>query len=181
MFWLAAPIPRAASVFVDSSLAASTDSIAATQVLCCNYCVHWSRPEVSLWKFFSPPGHYKELNSGWSRVEWTREYSALQCCFSWYCWGMFGDWVLPNRAHRVVHKIICAWVILFCIWTHSEAGASWWWLARQLLTLWSLMHNPEILVHMTYAIIPLWILSMEHLWFYKNCCISCKVHYLNCL
>lgn len=38
---------------------------------------------------------------------------------------------------RVVWKIICAWVITVCIWTCSKACASWWWLASQLLALWS--------------------------------------------
>lgn len=50
---------------------------------------------------------------------------------------MLRDWVLPNSPDRVVWKIVCAWVITVCIWTCSKAGASWWWLASQLLTLWS--------------------------------------------
>lgn len=67
-------------LFVDSSLAASRFPIAATQVICCNYCLHQSRPlyQSLLWKcfflyfffllFFS--GYYKELCLPWSRKEW---------------------------------------------------------------------------------------------------------------
>lgn len=39
-------------LFVDSSLAARRYAVAATQVMCCNYCVHQSRPQVSFVKVF---------------------------------------------------------------------------------------------------------------------------------
>lgn len=121
-------------LFVDSSLAASRYSIAATQVLCCTYCVHKSRPKVSFVKvfFFS----FCFLDTIRSFAFCGRGLNRPKCIAVHY-WGMFWDLVLPNSTDRVVWKIICAWLILFCIWSYSEAGASWWWLATQLLTLWS--------------------------------------------
>lgn len=111
-----------------------------------------------LWKCSSFLDTHKELCLWWSRAECIA-VSAVHA----YCWGMFGDWVLPNSTDRVVWKIICAWLILFCIWTHSEAGASWWWLATQLLTLWSHAQSRNSCPHYVCITAP-WIVSTEHLW-----------------
>lgn len=143
-------------LFVDSSLAASRYSIAATQVLCCNYCMHQSRPAVSFfvyvhvwkWVFLYPhSGHYKELSLWWARVECiVVSYELLR-----HVWKI--GFSLTALIDRVAWKIICAWLIGFSVYgptprlelPDGDSPHSYWHFDP--------MHDPEILVCITYVLL----------------------------
>lgn len=115
--------------------------------------------------------HLKKLCLPLSRVE--LELSALQCC-TWCCWGMFGDWVLPNSADREVWRLSVRESSLSLygptlrpVLPGGDSAHSYWHFDP--------MHNPEILVHIAYLSLH-WIFSTEHFWFLRSTAFPVNVH-----
>lgn len=106
------------------------------------------------------------------------DLNALQCC-SWYCWGMFADWVLPNSTDTV------GWCGRLS--AHESSLSVYGPTLRPELpdgdlphSYWQfdLMHNPEILVHITCVLLhwgyfPLNILLV----FLRTTAFPVKVHH----
>lgn len=149
-------------LFVDSSLAASRYSIAATQVLCCTPCVHKSRPMLSLWK--SSFGHYKDFL--FFVIEGLTDLSALWCITE-ACFEVgFSQTALIGWCGRLsVHdsSFSLHGPTLRLVLPDGDSPHSYWHFDP--------MHNPEILVHITYAC-TLGSFHWTCFWFFN--CISCE-------
>lgn len=159
MFWLAAPIPSAASLcwqFTGCKQALHSCYTGSVQLLL--LCALKQAQGVSVnVPFFSSSFLHTTRSCAFSGIA----EACLEVGFSLTALiGWCGRLSVHESSLSVYGRTL-------------RPGAFWWWLATQLLTLWSHVQSRNSSSH-DVCIAALWIFSTEHRRFSKNCCISWK-------